>query len=149
MAIEDGYDAVKVDPLVLDREGGWYLINPTGLLSQDTVRMGVERIAAMRDAGGPDLDIICELHSNTDTNTAIQFGRAIQDMKIFYYEEPVMPLNPKQMKAVADHVKIPLASGERIYTRWGYRPFFENGSLAVIQPDMCTAGGFTEIKKNL
>ena len=51
------------------------------------------------------------------------------------------------MKQVADHVNIPLASGERIYWRWGYRPFLEDGSLSVIQPDICTCGGISEVKK--
>jgi len=51
------------------------------------------------------------------------------------------------MKKIADNVRIPIAAGERIYTRWGYRPFFEDGSLDVIQPDMGLCGGFTETKK--
>ena len=58
-----------------------------------------------------------------------------------------MPLNPEMMKLVADNVKIPLASGERIYTRWGYKPFFDNRSLRIIQPDLGLVGGFTEGKK--
>lgn len=63
------------------------------------------------------------MHAFTDTTSAIQFGRMIEELGVFYYEEPVMPLNPAQMKQVADKVNIPLAAGERIYWRWGYRPF--------------------------
>ncbi|WP_448343563.1 mandelate racemase/muconate lactonizing enzyme family protein [Desulfovibrio piger] len=102
---------------------------------------------AMRDAIGPDVDIIVEMHSFTSAAPAIQFGRMIEELGVLYYEEPVMPLNPKMMKQVADHVNIPLASGERIYWRWGYRPFLEDGSLSVIQPDICTCGGISEVKK--
>ena len=53
----------------------------------------------------------------------------------------------KQMKKISDNVAIPLAAGERIYWRWGYRPFLEDGSLSVIQPDICTCGGVSEVKK--
>ena len=85
----------------------------------------------MREAIGSDVDIIVEMHSFTDTTAAIQFGRMIEELGVFYYEEPVMPLNPKLMKKISDNVSIPIAAGERIYTRWGYRPFFEDGSWTL------------------
>ena len=102
---------------------------------------------AIRDAVGPKVDVILETHAMLTGTTAIQLGRALEEFDLMYYEEPTAPLNPKVMKKVADNVKIPLASGERIYTRWGYRPFLEDQILAVIQPDICLAGGITETKK--
>ncbi|EIC0518917.1 mandelate racemase/muconate lactonizing enzyme family protein [Salmonella enterica subsp. enterica serovar Chester] len=146
-AVSEGFDAFKVDPLGMDEKGNWNVENFTGVLSGKIIRRGYERLRAMREAVGPDVDIIVELHAFTDTTAAIQFGKAIEELGIFYYEEPVMPLNPAQMKKVADNISIPLASGERIYTRWGYRPFFENGSLSVIQPDLGLCGGLSEGKK--
>jgi L-alanine-DL-glutamate epimerase-like enolase superfamily enzyme len=146
-AIAEGYDAIKVDPIGMDEKGNWNLRDLTGVLPARTVRLGYDRLKAMRDAVGPDVDIIVEMHCFTDTTAAIQFGRIIEELGIFYYEEPVMPLNPKQTKKIAESVNIPIASGERIYTRWGYRPFFEDGSLAVIQPDIGLCGGLTETKK--
>ena len=72
----------------------------------------------------------------------------IEELGVLYYEEPVMPLNPKMMKQVADHVNIPLASGERIYWALGLTaPSWKTGSLSVIQPDICTCGGISEVKK--
>ena len=67
--------------------------------------------------------------------------------RIFYFAEAITPLDPGLMKRVADEVHIPLASGERLYTRWGFKPFLENGSLKIIQPDLDTCGGVTEGKK--
>jgi L-alanine-DL-glutamate epimerase-like enolase superfamily enzyme len=87
-----------------------------------------------------------EAHSFTDTQSAIQIGKRAEKYRIFCYEEPITP-NPKLTKLVAENVDIPIASGERIYTRWGYVPYFENGSLALIQPDLGTSGGITECKK--
>jgi len=147
IAMAEGYDSIKVDPIAMDRKGNWNQQNLMGPLPDKVVRLAYDRLKAIRDAAGPDLDIIVEMHSFTDTSSAIQFGRMIEELGIFYYEEPVAPLNPKQMKKVAKNVQIPIAAGERIYTRWGYRPFLEDGSIDVIQPDMCTAGGFTEVKK--
>jgi L-alanine-DL-glutamate epimerase-like enolase superfamily enzyme len=147
-AIADGYDAVKVDPVQIDKHGAM-IVNQKffGILTQDQLRMGEERIAAIREAVGPDVDIICEIHSLFGTNSAIQFARAIEKYNIFYYEEPINPLNAANFAKVAKNTTIPLATGERSYTRWGYRQLMENQSLAVVQPDLCLCGGITEGKK--
>ena len=147
VAVSEGYDAIKVDVLAMDEHGNWNQRDLKGLLPDNILRLGYDRLKAMRDAIGPDVDIIVEMHSFTSAAPAIQFGRMIEELGVLYYEEPVMPLNPKMMKQVADHVNIPLASGERIYWRWGYRPFLEDGSLSVIQPDICTCGGISEVNK--
>lgn len=147
VAVAEGYDAIKVDTIAMDDKGNWNQRDLTGVLPDRVLRLGYNRLKAIREAVGRDVDIIAEMHSFTDTTAAIQFGKMIEELGIYYYEEPVMPLNPKQMKKVKDNVNIPIASGERIYTRWGYRPFFEDGSLDVIQPDICTCGGVTDVKK--
>lgn len=146
-AVDEGYDSIKIDVLAMDDKANWNQRNLNGVLSDRTLRLGYNRLKAVREAVGPDVDIIVEMHAFTDTTAAIQFGKMIEELGVYYYEEPVMPLNPKQMKKVADNVRIPIAAGERIYTRWGYRPFFEDGSIDVIQPDICTCGGLTEVKK--
>jgi len=146
-ALAQGYDCIKVDPVGFDLQGSWMGWNNYGILGYDQLKVAVDRVAAMREAGGPKMDIIIELHSLTDTNTAIQLGRELEKFRIFYLEEPVHPLNAQSMKEVAQKVNIPIASGERIYSRWGYRPFLENRSLNVIQPDLGNCGGITEGKK--
>ncbi|MDR1961243.1 MAG: mandelate racemase/muconate lactonizing enzyme family protein, partial [Gracilibacteraceae bacterium] len=77
---------------------------------------------------------------------AVQIGRRLEKYNIFYYEEPTTP-NPKLFGYIKDKVAIPLAGGERIYSRWQYYPYFENSSLQVIQPDLANTGGITEGKK--
>ncbi|CQR73647.1 D-galactonate dehydratase [Sporomusa ovata DSM 2662] len=146
-AVDEGYDSIKIDVLAMDDKANWNQHNLNGVLSNRTLRLGYNRLKAVREAVGPDVDIIVEMHAFTDTTAAIQFGKMIEELGVYYFEEPVMPLNPKQMKKVADNVAIPIAAGERIYTRWGYSPFFEDGSIDVIQPDICTCGGLTEVKK--
>ena len=148
VAMAEGYDSIKVDPLIFsdqpDGKGPWKI---TGPLEHRVIKTVYDRVAAMRKAGGDALDIIIENHSNTDTTSAIQIGKALEELRIFYYEEPVHPLNPYSMLEVRNHVNIPIASGERMYTRFGYREFLEKRSLQVIQPDICLCGGITEAKK--
>lgn len=147
-AIAEGYDCVKVDPVVFsdqaDGKGPW---RTTGPLENRVLRTVRDRMVAIRETGGPDLDIILEHHSHTDTVSAIQIGKAVEDLRIFYYEEPCHPLNPGNMLEVRNHVNIPIAAGERIYTRFGFRQFFEDRSIKIIQPDVCLCGGITEAKK--
>jgi len=147
-AMSEGYTAVKVDPIIFsdqpDGKGDWKV---TGPLEYKVLKTAYERVKAMREAGGDALDIIIENHSNSDTVSAIQLGQIVDDLRIFYYEEPVHPLNPRNMLEVHKNVNMPIASGERIYTRYGYREFLENRSLQVIQPDICLCGGITEAKK--
>ncbi len=151
-AMAEGYDCVKVDPLQHDRNGldtpqssdAW---NHYGILKHNQIMMCYDRVHAIREAIGPDKDIIVEIHSLLGVNSAIQLGRALEDLNIFYYEEPVHPMNVDNMALVARSTKLPVATGERSYTRWGYRALFEKQALAVIQPDLCLCGGITEGKK--
>jgi galactonate dehydratase len=146
-AIADGYNCVKVDPVMFDDKGvfeGW---STRGLLGYKQLEVASNRVAAIRETGGPEMDIIIELHSLTDADTAVQLGRELEKYRCFYYEEPTQPLNSSLFKIIAQKVNIPIASGERLYSRWGYRPFFEDRTLSVIQPDLCNTGGITEGKK--
>ena len=145
-AMADGFTAVKVDPVGFDENGVWMGCSSRGILPRNQLELAVRRVAAMREAG-PDLDIIIELHALTDTNTAVQLGRELQPLGCYYYEEPTQPLNTALFQEISSRLDIPLATGERVYTRWGYRPFYEDRSIGIIQPDLCNTGGLTEGKK--
>ncbi|MBK5143884.1 mandelate racemase/muconate lactonizing enzyme family protein [Budviciaceae bacterium BWR-B9] len=146
-AVADGYDAIKVDVNEINEQGGVKKSNLYGVFSDRELKVGYKRLKAIRDAIGDDIDIIVEAHALTDTASAIRFGRMIEELRISAYEEPVMNLNPGQLKEVKQNVNIPIAAGERIYTRWGFRPFFEEHIIDLIQPDLGTCGGFSEAKK--
>ncbi len=145
--VAEGYDAVKIDFLCFDERGG--MVDPQRRLCQldpATLDLAVSRIAAVREAVGPGVDLIIENHSNLDALSAVQLGRAAEPYDIFYFEEPNTP-SPKTARYIAERIRIPLANGERIYSRWQYAPYFENMSLQIAQPDIGTCGGFTEAKK--
>lgn len=146
-ALRDGYDAIKVDVNEIDEEGRAKKRNLYGCFTRRDLELGYQRLKAIRDAVGDKIDVIVEAHALTDTASAVEFGRMIEEFRISAYEEPVMTLNPEQLKVVHDRVHIPIAAGERVYTRWGFRPFFEDHSIDLIQPDLGTCGGISEAKK--
>lgn len=146
-AMADGFTAIKVDPIGFDLEGNWMGWNTRGSLNKVQLDTALNRVQAMRDVGGDELDIIVELHSLTDATTSVILGKELEKMGIYYMEEATQPLNPKLFKEISAKVNIPQATGERVYSRWGFRPFFEDRSLSVIQPDLGNTGGITEGKK--
>lgn len=148
-AVSEGYTCVKVDPIGFSDKAAWKATDwkTRGVLEYNVFKLAYDRVAAIRQEVGPQVDIIIELHAVTDTNSSIRLCTALEELDCFYYEEPVHPLNPESMRQVAQKVKTPIASGERIYGRWGFIPFLENRSLRVIQPDMGLCGGITEAKK--
>ena len=145
-AVAEGYDAVKVDPIMYDKDGNTYY-DRTKIISRGEMKLYRARLAAIRDAVGDEVDIIFECHSLPGATTAIQLGKLAEEFDCMFYEEPVNYLNHSLHKKVADKVNVPIAGGERLYNRWQVRPYFEDMSIDVLQPDIGLCGGFTETKK--
>ncbi len=145
-AIGEGYDCIKFDPFIINRHGE-RIHAVRGVLGNKDLAFYRDRVKAVREAVGPDVDIIIEAHSLLDANNAVQLAAIWEEFSCFYYEEPVQYLSPELHEVVARSVRIPTAAGERLYTRWGFRPYLEAQAVAVIQPDIGLVGGFTEAKK--
>jgi L-alanine-DL-glutamate epimerase-like enolase superfamily enzyme len=145
-AIAEGYDAVKVDPIMYDKDGVTQF-NRTNLFTQPELRLFRDRLQAIRDAVGRDVDIIFECHSLLGASSAIQVGEIAADIGCLCFEAPVNYLNSALHKKVAERVNVPIAGGERLYNRWNVRPYLEDQSVDVLQPDIGLCGGFTETKK--
>lgn len=142
--VADGFDALKFDPFKADRNGN--TSHPRRQLSLELQTLALERVAAVRNAIG-DADIIVEFHGNIWPSDAIRFGALCADYKPMFYEEPVEPFNYQATQDVARKLQTPLAGGERLWSRHGFRPFLESGAITLAQPDMGVAGGFTEVSK--
>jgi galactonate dehydratase len=104
-------------------------------------------VAEMREAVGESIGLALECHSRYDTESAIQIAKAVESYRPMWLEEPVNPDNPDVMARVRHFSRIPIAAGENIYTRYGFRPYLEKQALSLIQPDMCKCGGLSEAKK--
>jgi galactonate dehydratase len=143
--VADGYTALKFDPFAIRPDGTWRY--PRRALDREMADLAFARVQAVREAVGPEVDILIEVHGNLGTTSAIQMGRRFESLKPFFYEEPVDALNVEAMKKVADNVDIPIAAGERLYTRYGFRQYIEKQVLDILQPDLGLAGGIMETKK--
>jgi len=144
-AVADGFDALKFDPFAVTPDGEWSYVERN--LPRERANLAEARVAAVREAVGPDVDILIEVHGVLGTASAIEMGRRLAQYDPFFYEEPVDAMNVECMLKVSQNVPIPIAAGERLYTRYGFREYIEKQALDILQPDMGLAGGITEVKK--
>ena len=132
-----GYRALKIDPF------------GTGHFELDHERSAyaVSLIEAVRDAIGPDVELMLEMHGRFSPATAVRLARELAPFRPAWLEEPVPPENLKALKKVADKVETPIATGERIHDRIEFRELFESQAADIIQPDLSHAGGILECRK--
>jgi galactonate dehydratase len=107
----------------------------------------VERAFLMREWVGPDVELAFDFHGKMTPALAIEICQEIKGMRPMFVEEPVPQENVDALKLVSDHVPFPIATGERLLSRWEFREVFEKQAVAYIQPDISHAGGITELKK--
>ena len=144
--VETGQKAMKLDPFVPkhEEESDGYL---TGKLSAESENLGVERIAAIREAVGPDIELMVDCHGRFDVPTAIRLGRALEPYTLTWFEEPVPVESIHALRQVRENVGVPICVGERHHTRWDFVPVLENELADFIMPDVTWTGGISEIKK--
>lgn len=107
----------------------------------------VDFVGSMREAVGPSVEVALECHTRYDVEGAIQIAKAIEPFRPLWLEEPVPSDNPETMAFVRRATNVPIACGENIYTRYGFRPFLEKQAASVIQPDFAKGGGLLEGRK--
>ncbi|WP_266082279.1 galactonate dehydratase [Haladaptatus caseinilyticus] len=107
----------------------------------------VERLAQVRDAVGSDVDIGVDFHGRVPKPMAKRLVEALEPYDPFFIEEPVLPEHNDALGEIAQHTTTPIATGERMYSRWDFKEVFEDGTVDIIQPDLSHAGGITEVKK--
>jgi len=106
----------------------------------------VERFKALREKQGSGVDIAIDFHGAVEPPTASLLIEALEPYQPWFYEEIVQPLNVDIMAELAKKTSIPLATGERIFTKWGFREILEKHAAMILQPDVCYAGGITELR---
>jgi len=137
--VAKGYTGCKFDPFTttpMNRE-----------VTQAELRSAVAQVKAVREAGGPDYDIAIDVHGRWNTKSTLAIIRALEPFRLFFYEEAVPPENIAAMAEVQRSVNVPLATGERIFSRHGFRELLERQAVRIIQPDIARTGGITEFKK--
>ncbi|MBT3481589.1 MAG: galactonate dehydratase [Opitutales bacterium] len=106
----------------------------------------VERFGALRKKMGDDVDIGIDFHGAVQPTTASVLIKELEPYKPWFYEEIVQALNVDVMADLAKKTHIPIATGERVFLKWGFREILEKGAAMILQPDVNYAGGITELK---
>ena len=144
--VETGQKALKLDPFQPhhEEESNGYL---TGKLSAESENLGADRIAAIREAVGPDIEVMIDCHGRFDAPTAIRLAKALEPYNIWWFEDPVPVESTHALRQVRENVGVPICVGERLHTRWEFVPILENELADFIMPDVTWTGGISEIKK--
>ncbi len=139
-AVAKGYRALKFDPF----GAGFYELD-----YQEKIR-SIALVEAVRDAVGPEIEIMVEMHGRFNPATAVELARELAQFKPSWFEEPVPPENLAALKKVSDAIAplgIPIATGERLHTQHDFRELFEKQAADIIQPDITHFGGILNTKK--
>jgi len=113
----------------------------------ETVAAATERVSSVREAVGPGIDVGVDFHGRASKSMAKRLAKALEPYDPLFVEEPVLPEHADALPEIAAHTTIPIATGERLFSRWDFKPLFEQGVVDVIQPDLSHAGGISEVQK--
>lgn len=135
--VESGFTAVKMN----GTEELQYID------SYEKIDQAVERIAAVRHAVGNNIGIGIDFHGRVHKPMAKVLAKELEPFRPMFIEEPVLTENNEALKEIAQHTSIPIATGERMFSRWDFKHVLAEGHVDIIQPDLSHAGGITECKK--
>ncbi len=107
----------------------------------------VRRVEAARRGVGPNVELMVDAHASLETPVAICLAKALEPYNIAWFEEPVSPDNHAGMAEVRASTRIPIASGEREFSRYGFKSMLDHKAIDIAQPDVARAGGLTEIRR--
>lgn len=135
--VEAGFDALKMNATAEFRR----------IESPAAIEEASERLAAVREAVGLGVGIGVDFHGRVSKPMAKRLVGALEPAEPMFIEEPVLPEHTDTLPEIAAQTTIPIATGERLYSRGGFKPVLESGAVDVIQPDLSHAGGITEVRK--
>lgn len=135
--VEEGFSALKMNGVSEVQR----------LDSPEVVQDAINRLQSVREAVGPNIDIGVDFHGRVTKPMAKRLVKALEPYDPMFIEEPVLPEHNDLLPEITNHTTTPIATGERMFSRWDFKSIFEQGTVDVIQPDVSHAGGITEVKK--
>ena len=142
--IDDGWTAVKFMATPSDPGAG---PRPERFDPRPAVRRGAAVVAAAREFVGPEFDLLLETLGRLRPVDVVAFAERVKDFDILFLEEPTRFEAAESFRMLRERCPTPLATGERLYSRWQFQPLIENEWVDIIQPDIVHAHGITEVKK--
>lgn len=137
MFLDQGLTALKGDPF--EHRGIF--------IDKSSEDLAVEKMKAVREVVGDDIELLVEVHGRLSPTDAIRVANRLEEFRPFFYEEPVPPQNMDALKKVSEKTNVPLATGERLLTKFDYAELLPLHAVSLIQPDIMYAGGILETKK--
>jgi len=135
--VSEGYTCLKLYPFSGSPQ----------VISQERLIRGIELVRAIREAVGPQIEIAIDMRARLNPWSARRAAQLLEPLDIAWLEEPILFDNVDAMAEFARSVRLPIATGEQLYTRWEFRALLEQNVAGIIQPDICHAGGFSELRK--
>ena len=135
--VAEGFRTIKFDPF-------WFATSSDANIGRDELRRVVRIVGAVRKAVGDDVDMGIELHAKFNTPAAIRIGQALEEFDPFFIEEPTGSEDLAALRLVADNLRAPVASGERLVTRQAFKPMIDGHAVDILQIDPGRAGGLFE-----
>ena len=136
-AVADGFTAFKsmAVPSTMPIEGN------------AAVRYAERCVAAMREAVGPDIDIMVDCHARPSPRMGMLFAKALEQFDLYFFEEPCWPETADDIALIQRSVRTPIATGERLVSQFAFRELIEKRACSVLQPDITHCGGLTEARR--
>ena len=136
--VDRGFTALKFDPF----PGPW-----RAYIDRRQEEEAVERVQAVREAVGPDVDILVEVHRRLAPMHAVRVARAMEQYAPYWFEEPVSARDMGALAEVRNAISLPVVTGEELYTKNEFREVFEKRAADILNPDVCNCGGILELRE--
>ncbi|MDA0710151.1 MAG: mandelate racemase/muconate lactonizing enzyme family protein [bacterium] len=134
--VAQGFTALKFDPFP----------NPwRSFITHDVERDAVDRVAAVREAVGPDVEILVEVHRRLSPGAAARAARLMEPYRPYWFEEPVSARDLDGLAEARRDISLPVVTGEELYTKAEFRPILEKHAADILNPDVCNCGGILEL----
>ncbi|HET7480943.1 MAG TPA: mandelate racemase/muconate lactonizing enzyme family protein [Rubrobacteraceae bacterium] len=144
-AVSMGFDAIKFD--VDDVTGPLHRDFWNGAISGPEREAMVARVAAVREAVGPEVDLAIDMHGRFDLPSSIRFARAVEEFDLLWLEEPTPPENYDALAEIRRSASTPICAGENTYTRFDFKRLFDGRCVDYVMPDVAKCGGLAEGKR--
>jgi galactonate dehydratase len=143
--LKDGYRILKCYPFAAPQAGGTLRHVQRRQLGDAEFKRAVDRVKALRKVVGPDIGLMLDLSGGLNNDQLIRFMNVCEDLDLIWVEEPLDAFNLQGLRDLKGRWNIPIAAGERVYTRGGFRNLLETGGVDIIMPDVGNCGGIFEL----
>ena len=140
----DGFRKLKCYPLATKQEGGTLRHVQRRQLDDDAFRRAVDRVRTLRKVVGPEIGLMLDLSGGLNNDQLIRFMDVCAELDLIWVEEPLDAFNLQGFRNIARRWPVPIAAGERVYTRGGFRNLLDTGGVDVVMPDVGNCGGIFE-----